>query len=117
MQVAQPTEQVLTHFRVKRAEGLIDQQHLGFDGECDVLTRTAGKLRRTAAGESVEMHETHGSCTFFAICASDGRSRRGFTRTEDDVLEDGHVPEQRVRCERGVVVLIELARRVVRNIE
>ncbi len=61
MNVAQPAAQILAHARVKRAEGLVEQQHARLDGERarerDALALAAGELRRIAAAKSVELHE------------------------------------------------------------
>ena len=49
MQAAQPLSQILAHLGVERAERLVEQQHLGVDGqrtrERHTLTLSAGQLR------------------------------------------------------------------------
>ena len=61
MQAAQPRAQLLAHARVERAEGLVQQEHLGLHGqrlgERHALALAARELARVAAGEALELHQ------------------------------------------------------------
>ena len=104
MQAAQPAAQFLAHLGVERAEGLVEQQHLGLDGQgarqCDALPLAAGELRRIAIGQPVELHEAeqlHDPALDLGI----GRTllARLDAQAEGDILEHRHVAEQRVVLE------------------
>ena len=61
MQAPQPPAQLPADLRVERAEGFVQQQHLGLDreraGERDALALSAGELARIAVREPAELHE------------------------------------------------------------
>ena len=61
VQPPQPAAQFLAHLGVERAEGLVEQQHLGLDRQRarqrDALPLAAGELRGIAIAEPVELHE------------------------------------------------------------
>ena len=61
VQPAQPAAQLLAHLGVERAERLVEQQHLGLDGQRagqrDALALAAGELGREAVGQPVELHQ------------------------------------------------------------
>jgi hypothetical protein len=61
VQAAQPHPQLLAHLGVEGAERFVEQQHLGFDGERagkgHALALAAGKLRRAAAGELLQVDQ------------------------------------------------------------
>ena len=61
VQPPQPAAQLLPHFRVERAERLVEQQHFWLDGqrarERDALTLAAGKLGRMSIAKIVELHQ------------------------------------------------------------
>src|SRR5206468_5906 len=89
---------------VERPERLVEQQHLGLDGEGagegHALALPAGQLRRTAVRQPVELHELQ---EVHHLRADVGHGRAGGARphaqAEGHVLEDGHVPEERVVLE------------------
>ena len=60
VQAAQPGTQIVANPRVQRAERLVEQQHLGIDGQRagqrHALTLTAGELTRVAGLETAEPH-------------------------------------------------------------
>jgi hypothetical protein len=84
VQAAQPAAQLLAHLGVQRAKGLVEQQHLGLHrqraGQGNALALAARQLRGVAVGQPVELHQLEQVVTFCLICASLGRSLRGFTR-------------------------------------
>ena len=61
VEAAKPHSQLLANVRVERPEGLVEEQHLGLDGERPgerhALALPARELGRVAIGESVEMDE------------------------------------------------------------
>ena len=93
--------------QIERAQRLIEQQHLGLIDERtrqrDALTLAAGKLRRAAFALHAELHEVE-------HLARALRARRrvdaAYARTVGDVLQHGHVREQRVVLEHGVDVAV-----------
>ena len=101
VQTPQPAAQFLAHLGVERAEGLVQQQDLGFDrqrtGKGDALALAAGELVRIAVRQPVELHQLqqfHHAAFNFRL----GRAHRARTHTqaECDVFENRHVPEQGV---------------------
>ena len=63
MEAAKPHAKLLADVRVERPEGLVEQQHLGLDGERPgerhALALPARELRRVAMGEALEVDEAH----------------------------------------------------------
>ena len=63
VQPAQPAPQVLAHLGVERAEGYVEQKHLGLDREreraCerDALALPVRQLARAAVSNAVELHQ------------------------------------------------------------
>ena len=61
VEAAQPLAELLADVRVQRAERLVQQQHLGLDGERasqrHPLALAARELRRVAVAEPLEVHE------------------------------------------------------------
>ena len=59
--------QLLAHPGVERAEGLVEQEHLGLDGEGPgeghALALPARELARVAVGQPVELHQRESSST------------------------------------------------------
>ena len=59
--VAQPGAQFFAHFGIERAEGFVEQEEFGFDGEGagegDALALAAGELVGIGFGEVAEAHE------------------------------------------------------------
>ena len=100
----QPAPQFLAHLRVQCAEGLVEQQHAGFDRQrtrqCDALPLTARELIWISIRQPVELHQlqkpTHARTDL-------GLGRALATRLdaqpEGDVVEHRHVPEKRVVLE------------------
>ncbi len=104
VQAAEPASQLLTHFGVERAERLVEQQDFRLDGkgagQGDALSLAAGKLMRIARGVGVELDELQKLIHFLA----DEGARRALAaradfQTEGDVVEDGHVTEERIVLE------------------
>ena len=111
MQAAQPAAQLLAHLGVERTEGLVEQQHLGLNGQSagqgDALALTTGELVRVTVGDPVELHELEQ----LGHLGADGLFRRAavlgaHAQTERHVLEDGHVAEQRVVLEHEAHVAL-----------
>ena len=104
VQPPQPAAQLLAHLGVERAERLVQQQHLGFDRQRarqrDALPLAAGELVRVAVGQPVELHQLE-QLEHLAPDLLGGRPLRAplHPQPEGDVLEHGHVPEQRVVLE------------------
>ena len=85
VQPPQPAAQLLPHFRVERAERLVEQQHRRLDRQRarqrHALALPARQLRRQPVREEVELHERSSSLTRRAnLLRRLGRSRRGRTR-------------------------------------
>jgi hypothetical protein len=84
VQAAQPAAQFLAHLGVERAEGLVEQQHLGLHRQRarqgNALALAARELRGVAVGQPVELHQLEQVVHLGLICASLGRSPRGLTR-------------------------------------
>ena len=84
VQAAQPAAQLLAYLGVERAERLVQQQHARLHrqraGQRDTLALAAGKLGGIAVGQPVELHQFQQRAHLSRICASPGRSPRGFTR-------------------------------------
>ena len=61
VQPAQPVAQLLAHAGVERAEGLVEQQHGGLDGQRPgqghALPLPAGELGRIAVGQVRDLHQ------------------------------------------------------------
>ena len=61
VEFAQPAAQFLPHLRIKRAEGFVEQQHLGLHRQRprqrDALPLAAGKLARVAIVEAFQLHQ------------------------------------------------------------
>ena len=101
VQAAQPAAQVLAHLGVECAERLVEQQHLGLDGQGagqgDALTLAARELMRVAVGDPVELHELEQLGDLGANGALARPRRLGpHPQAEGHVFEDRHVAEQRV---------------------
>ena len=104
VQAPQPGAQLLAHLGVERAEGLVEQQHPRLHGqgagERHPLALAAGELARVAVGHPVELHQLQ---QVVDLAVDDVARRpdapRLHAQAEGDVLEDGHVPEQRVVLE------------------
>ena len=104
MQPAQPATQLLPHLGVKRAERLVEEQHFRLDrertGQRHPLTLAAGELRRIAIAKVVELDETEQLMDAALDLVLGGTLvTRSHPKPEGDVLEDRHVPKQRVMLE------------------
>ena len=100
VQAAQPGAELLADAGVERAERLVQQQHLGLDGQSarqgHPLALPAGELRRVPLGEPVQLHEVEQLVDALA----DRRLRLLADREpEADVVAHGHVLERRVVLE------------------
>ena len=89
---------------VERAERLVEQQHARLDrkraGERDALALPAGKLVRKAVGEPIELHELQQRIDLARYRhIVQALATRTHAQAEGDVLENGHVAEQRVVLE------------------
>src|SRR5262245_17524538 len=104
MHAAQPATQLLAHLGIERAERLIEQQQRRLDGERTrqrhALTLAAGELRWIAFVEPLELDQLQqpmhalGERRLIWPCTS-----RLHLEAESDVLEHGHVAEERVVLE------------------
>jgi len=104
VELAQPAAQVLAHAGIECAEGFVEQQDFGFDGEgtgeCHALALAAGELRGQAAFVAVELHEPEQVVNAFANLGFGGpRGAWADGQAEGDVVEDGEVAEERVVLE------------------
>ena len=85
VEAPQPDAQILAHPGVERAERLVEQQHLGLDGERPrqrhALALAARELVRVAAGVALEVHELQQlvdarvDLVLRSACGSSGRRR------------------------------------------
>jgi len=104
VQPAQPAAQLLADLGVERAEGLVEQQHLGLDGQGagqrDALALAARELVRVALGQRLELDQAQ-QVQHAAADLRIGRPHRlgAHAQAEGDVLEDRQVAEQRVVLE------------------
>ena len=104
VQPPQPAPQPLADLGVERAEGLVEQQHLGFDGQGasqrHPLPLAAGELAGIAVGERFELDQRHQLPDALADGAC-GRAHlaRADAQPEGDILEHVHVAEQRIVLE------------------
>ena len=102
--MTQPFAQVLAHFRIERAERLIEEQHARLNGQCarqgHALALPAGNLRRQPLFITLELDQLEQ--------LSHSRGHRGavgpfparqHAQAEGDILEDVHVLEERVMLE------------------
>ena len=100
VQAAQPLAQVLADAGVERAERLVQQQHLGLDGQCagqrHALPLAARELRRVAVAQALQVDQVdqlgHPVLDLGLRPAPDLQAER-------DVLGDGHVLERRIVLE------------------
>ena len=104
MQVAQPAAQLLAHLGVQGAEGLVEQQHLRFQGQGagqrHALLLAAGQLRRVAPGHGVHLHQFQQLTDPGAHRVAAGAlTARQHAQPEGDVVGHGQVAEQRVLLE------------------
>ena len=104
VQPPQPAPQALPHLGVQRAKRLVEQQHLGFDrerpGQRHPLPLAAGELRRVAVGQALQMDQLQQLRHAVAdLLLAGPQFARADSQAEGDILEDGHVPEQRVVLE------------------
>ena len=104
VQPAQPPPQLLPDLRIERAERFVEQQHPGLDGQRarqrDSLPLPARQLRRVPAAEVIELHERQ-QIVHFAADLALGKTDHARTdaHAERHVLENRHVPEQRIMLE------------------
>jgi hypothetical protein len=89
---------------VEGAERLVQQEHLGLDGERagqrDALALAARELVGVAVGDPVELHQLQQLHHLGADLVLRGARRLGpHPQAEGHVLEDAHVAEQRVMLE------------------
>jgi hypothetical protein len=104
VQPPQPLPQLLAHLGVQRPEGLVQQQHLGLDREGaregHALALAARELRGIAVPQRVELHQAQQVVdALFDDTVRRAHRARLHAQAEGDVLEHGHVPEQRVVLE------------------
>src|SRR3569832_1060313 len=104
VQASQPAPQFLAHLGVERAEGLVEQQHLGFDRECarerDALALTARLFVRIVLREPIELHQLqqiHHAPAYLVLRRA--RAARTHFQSKGDVVEYAHMAEQRVVLE------------------
>ncbi len=101
---AQPLAQLAADLGIKRAKGLVEQQHGGLDGEGpgerDALALAARELVGIALFEARELdqiEQLHGAAADLAGGRAGGA--RAHLEAERDVLEDRHMAEQRIVLE------------------
>ena len=86
--------------RVEVRERLVEEQHAGLEderpGQRHALLLTAGELARVPSSERAEPHQLEHPLDARPQL---GRAHPAPAKTEGDVLEHGHVREQRVRLE------------------
>ncbi|MNT13424.1 hypothetical protein D3C72_1483940 [compost metagenome] len=119
VQAAQPAAQLLAHLGVERAEGFVEQQHLGLHrqraGQRDALALAAGQLRRVAVGQPVELHQLQQRTHLVAdLRFARALGARLDAQAEGHVLEHAHMLEQRVVLEHKAH--LALAHMLVRGI-
>ena len=100
LQAAQPGAQLLADAGVEGAERLVEQEHPRLcgqrAGECHPLPLPSGELRRQPRREPIETHVRQE----LSDAVDDARlGSSPHAETERDVLEDGHVLEERVVLE------------------
>ena len=101
MQLTQPAAQLFTHLRIQRAEGFIQQQNLRLNGQRarqrHALFLPAGQLGRETVRQMRQLHHLqqfghfrlNGCCIRALTTRQHGQAKR-------NVVEHGHVAEQRV---------------------
>jgi hypothetical protein len=104
VQAAEPGTQALADFGIQRAEGLVEQQHARFDGQCagqrGSLTLAARKLRRETPAEAVELHQPQELVNpLIDLVVLWSYSTRTYSEAKGDILKHTHVAEQRVMLE------------------
>ncbi len=102
--VAKPTAEFETDFCVQSSKWFVEKKIFRIDGEnaCegDALPLPAGKLRRKAFGDPVELDEIEQEIDFFADLLFRRAFRTRFrAEAEGDVLEDGKMAEEGVMLE------------------
>ena len=133
VQLAQPAPQFLANLGVQRAEWLIEQQYARLDrqgaGQGDPLPLAAGQLRGIAPGERRQLDQVQEFVNAGPNHALGGALPARFDpQSEGDVVEHGHVPEQRVMLEHetdlavahvggGGVLLVEKHLAVIRRLQ
>ena len=99
---------LLSQLEVEGAEGLVEQQGLRLDdgraGEGDALALAAGELRRPAIRERLEAHAGERLECALRTCLL---RHPADAQAVGDVLDHGHVGEERVVLKDGVDVAIE----------
>jgi len=111
------------HFRIERAEGLVEQQHGRFDGERagkrHPLPLAARNLARKARLKSLQLHKLEQAAHAARDLARAGPLvARTNAQPEGDIVEDGHMTEKRIlledeadaalaQAERGRVFAVE----------
>jgi len=111
VQPAQPAPQLLAYLGVQRAEGFVEQQHLGLHRQRtrqrDALALAAAQLVRVAPGQPIELHQFQQLRDLGADGGLAGARRLGpHAQAEGDVLEDRHVAEERVVLEHETDVAL-----------
>ena len=100
LHLADGAAQLLADLGVERAEGLIEQQHLGLVRQGarhrHALLLAAGQLRRQPLVHALERHQPQ---QLLAACAAHLAAHVAHAQRELDVLGHRHVAEQRVVLE------------------
>ena len=104
MTVAQPTAEFEADFGVESSKWFIQKKIFRIDGENaregDALALTAGKFRRKAFGDPIELNEIEQKFDFLLDLLFRGAFRtRLCAEAEGDVFEDGKMSEQGVMLE------------------
>ncbi len=124
VQVAQPFAEFFADLGVESAEGFVEEEDLGFDGEGagegDALALAAGELGGVSVSVHIELHELQqGQDAAADILARGAFAARLDAQAEGDVFEDGHMAEEGVvledeadaalaGVERGGVLAVEV---------
>src|SRR5216684_7696951 len=98
---SEPAAQCFTHLGVERTKRLIKEKNTGFNRQRArkryTLALSARELRRIAIAEPVQLHQLEQRHYFLL---NDLRQRTKVSgphpQAERDVLEDGHMPKQRI---------------------
>ena len=100
VQAAEPLAELLAHLGVERAERLVEQEYLGLGGERasqrDALALTAGELRGHRVLVALELHKPQ---QLVHALANLGLRLLADAQSERDVVEDRHVPKERIVLE------------------
>src|SRR5690606_17943189 len=101
VQATEPTAELHPDFGVERAEGFVKEEHARLHSECtgkgDPLPLSAGELARVPVREGLELDQREQATDAVTdLPLRWPHPRRPHPKAKGDVLEDAHVPEERV---------------------